>query len=80
MKSIMIQVYYRNGFRQNIHCLTEEEYAYYMYMYGFDPEKDGHKAIKEDGKEIEYFIPKTRITDDKIYIVRKIIVDKNWLW
>ena len=50
-----------------------------MKMYGFDPEKDGRKTAK-NGKEIEYFIPKTRIIDDKIYRVREIIVDKNWLW
>lgn len=79
MKSIMIQIYYYDGFRKNIHCLTEEEYVYHMKMYGFDPEKDGRKTTK-DGKEIEYFIPKTRIIDDKIYRVREIIVDKNWLW
>jgi len=79
MKSIMIKIYYHDGFRKNIHCLTEEEYVYYMKMYGFDPEKDSHKTIK-DGKEIEYFIPKTRIIDDKIYRVKEIIVDKNWLW
>lgn len=80
MKSIMIQVYYCDGFRRNILCLTEEEYVYHMKMYGFDPEKDSCKAVTKDGKEIEYFFPKTRIMDDKIYRVKEIIVDKNWTW
>lgn len=80
MKSIMIKVYYHDGFRKNIHCFSEEEYEYVMKSYGFDPKKDGYKTTTKKGEEIECFIPKTRIIEDKIYRVREIIVDKNWIW
>lgn len=81
--SILIKIYYNDGFRKNIHCLSEEDYSYVMKMYGFDPEKDVHKTIKK-GREIEYFIPQTILMghdeDDKRYRIKEILVDKNYEW
>lgn len=82
MKYIRIQICYFGNLCKDILCALEEDYVYRMKQYGFDPEKDGCKTTTKDGKEIEYFIPKSETfgvdLDDKNLGIKEIIVNKNW--